>query len=86
MLRRAVAYANVHDDPEFWNPVIRALRLGAQDANDPRGMARCAQVLSTIRSQNMGALEYLDKAERLDAGSPTEIVDTPMVVTFDRRG
>jgi len=86
MLQRAVdSCARITEDPELWGPIIQALEVGAQAVDDPRGAARCAQVLATIRSQNLDVLKHLDKNERLDDGAPTENVRL-FTATFDRQG
>ena len=77
----------VSDDPEFWIPIIKALRIGATDRDDPRGAARCAAVLQRLRDQNIDILKHLDKTDRMDDGKPTEtIAQVEYHMEFDRRG
>lgn len=84
LLERSLkATAQVHD-PKVWRPIVDAMVAGAKDSIDPRGAARCAGVLATLRSQDIQIAEYLDKAERLDGGDPTE--RTVLTVTMDDAG
>lgn len=85
MLLTALRTANVHEDPKLWGPIIAALKIGAQDADDPRGAARCAAVLAQLRGQNIDVLKHLDKNDRLDDGQPTENVRV-FTLEVDRRG
>ena len=89
MLERAVkACSLVSEDLEFWRPIVKALQEGATKvADDPRGAARCASVLATLRAQNADILKHLDKNERLDNDEPTEnIAHKVYSATFDRQG
>lgn len=88
MLQRALrSCKRVTADPTLWGPIVEALELGASDRDDPRGAARCAQVLATLRAQNLDVMKHLDKNDRLDDGKPTENHDHRVfTATFDRLG
>ena len=78
LLKRAIQ--NGWDIPEVVFSAAPKVAMQILATGSPRDKLRAMDVLTRMRESNIAAIQALDKVERLEVGSPTEIYTVMPIV------